>query len=969
MSTQGSITALRANPTTPPFSDDQQWITAYMTIHMMSAPSYRVAYLLWFFVAFVFLVTSCAHQFAFRRNFLGAHWSKLTLRRITWRKDRSFRQEGHVRPRPLLLPSNTQLLSILCLFAVALVLSFVGPDYVAPQVGLFSFVNNSPVANVKRAYDSSQFFQYQPQYTIPKAWWTVGGRTGIITFALLPLCIIFALKSPPFALFSIPFTTQLHFDKLTYAHRWSGRLIWLVAAFHVAAWSVQLAKDSRSTTHTSAYTYAWHYPKFIYGWVAFGLLTLIISLSIRPIRHSHYETFYFLHVLFIPLMLVTSALHHPPLQSWAYAALGIWICERLWRVTWWLHINGYYGGITTTQVPKTDPIRVQHHKYEAMEMKGLNLSFVPRHLPASSQSTSATLVNKISTVEELVSPPSTYLPPPGYAHAELLPGRTVRIKFVTPGYRPWSPGQHFLLSIPCVSKFKSHPFTTASICDEQSTADAGRALIFVIRSRTGWTKDLWDTVVNLTARGLYKPPGENLPRGSRLPSQGVVMRVLVDGPFGSVARTHWNSHSTVVIVAGGSGVSFGLSILEYLCLCLRGRHGTYLGGAHRVLGHSEFSVTRVRLIWLVREFGHIQWCASILRRCMASIAPPLLQVDIFVTNAAPSPALINRASMFQSQAMVQSQEAGESNASEVSKKSSSLDYPNDDEDEEYDDLIDLSYYTNDNLREADGEMVGGWEEEVDLTNFRGDDDTELPGEAQLSYRLRKEGILRRAKTRRRTMVGLEGRRNMTADSTDHGPDSSYLQGQEMLSIPQMVNFRSPSETGHKHSSRLLSHGKEIDISTVPMFSPWLSSPVSPTGPSFAAGSSLSNPDGLESPKSVDIRASLSFDPRSDASDVASLMRQKGIGARGEEVKLTFDPMEIHDVAAVAEYARPGRPKLDRLLADEVDKSKGSIIVACCGPTLLNAVMRKHVATQINPARVRRGDLRGSITIVLEDFEY
>jgi Ferric reductase like transmembrane component len=269
LTSQVSVTALTANPTPPPFPDDQKWITAYMDIHAMSPNSSRVAYLLWFFVAAVFLVASCARQLRVGGSFLGACWSKWATRRLTWRKHRAvaLAREGRLHRQPLPLPPNAQLLSLLCLFVVALVLSFVGPDYIAPQVGLFSFVNNSPVANAKRtSYEPSQFNQYQPQYTIPKAWWTVGGRTGIIAFALLPLCVLFALKSPPFALFSIPFTTQLHFDKLFYIHRWSGRLIWLVTALHVAAWSVQLAKD-RSMTNKTAYTYAWHYEKFINGWI------------------------------------------------------------------------------------------------------------------------------------------------------------------------------------------------------------------------------------------------------------------------------------------------------------------------------------------------------------------------------------------------------------------------------------------------------------------------------------------------------------------------------------------------------------------------------------------------------------------------------------------------------------------------------------------------------------------------------
>jgi len=72
---------------------------------------------------------------------------------------------------------------------------------------------------------------------------------------------------------------------------------------------------------------------------------------------------------------------------------------------------------------------------------------------------------------------------------------------------------------------------------------------------------------------------------------------------------------------------------------------------------------------------------------------------------------------------------------------------------------------------------------------------------------------------------------------------------------------------------------------------------------------------------------------------------------------------------MAEFARPGRPKLDMILQDEVRNAHGALVVACCGPTTLNAVVRKIVAAQINPGRIRRGDLTGSISLVAEDFEY
>ena len=79
--------------------------------------------------------------------------------------------------------------------------------------------------------------------------------------------------------------------------------------------------------------------------------------------------------------------------------------------------------------------------------------------------------------------------------------------------------------------------------------------------------------------------------------------MYVDGPFGSSSRARWGSHSTVLLVAGGSGVSFGISVLEYVCLCIAGRDGEQLGGRSSGWGRRGFLTTRVRFVWLVREFG------------------------------------------------------------------------------------------------------------------------------------------------------------------------------------------------------------------------------------------------------------------------------------------------------------------------------------------------------------------------------
>jgi len=330
----------------------------------------------------------------------------------------------------------------------------------------------------------------------------------------------------------------------------------------------------------------------------------LIVLSVRPFRYNYYETFYALHVLLVPVMLLTAAMHHPSVGWWAYSALIIWIAERAWRGTWWFYINGVFK----KKIPNTPPREKSLFTPQSTRSSLTPISLKTGSLLLETRSEyqeiddDVPLVPKHSRVptrvETLMSPPSTYIPPPGYAHAEIMPGKTIRLSVLTPECRTWAPGQHFLLSIPSINKFTSHPFTVASVCDQQTSNPAGRTLVFFVRAKAGWTKTLWDTVVALSVRDKFHCDGEEPPEGTYPPNRGVLLRTFVEGPFGSTARTDWIEHSSVLIVAGGSGVSFGLSVLVYLCLCMSGRDSRYLGGPAKPFSR----VSRVRFVWLAREF-------------------------------------------------------------------------------------------------------------------------------------------------------------------------------------------------------------------------------------------------------------------------------------------------------------------------------------------------------------------------------
>ncbi|CAL1704471.1 unnamed protein product [Somion occarium] len=990
------MSGLSPNPPTPILLNDLQWLTAYLTVHSLSDASKVYSYILWIAIGVILLVYSIVHRLGLKGGYIGALWSKWALRRRTWRKKHALamavkKREPHKQPKSL--PSNAQILSLTALVVGSLALAYIGPDYLAPGTQIWN-VGKAPSAKRATTYDPALFLPFQAKYTIPKAWWSTAARTGQIAFALFPLCILLALKTPPFAVFSISFLTDIHFDKLSFLHRWCGMLIWFITTLHVISWSVQLSQDQRKGR--VLYTYAWQYQKFIFGWTAYGILTLIMICSIPPIRKRHYEMFYFLHILLIPPTLVLAALHHPPVWWWCWGALAGWAAERLYRFFWFLHTNGAFGGVQYSQKPaklqKKSSFKRSKSQSEVLQMHTLNVGDANSgHDPAQKQSIP---YPSASSVHRIVIHDEGYVPPPGFVHAELLPGRTVRLRIVPRGFVSWAPGQHFLINIPAVAWCTTHPFTAASICDAATTTDAGREILFLVRAKKGWTKHLWDTVAIMGAHNHKLPLGESIPANARLPPRGVLMRGFVDGPFGSSTRASWGTYPSVLLVAGGSGVSFTLSVLQYLCLCIAGRDGRELGARSGGWGKPNFKTTRVRFVWLIREFGHIQWCASALRKCLAILPSPELQIDIFVTNMKPaqriprSPQVLDQkiqdiddegeleppSPQFARESQYGRPDKHRSRSPSVSSIESEDSVHND---------VDLSYYEGGYNEQEDGEL-GHEEHALDLTNFDGDDDTELPGEAQLNLSVKQEGKRRRSYLRRAS-VAFVAKQDLDKRSTaiyeySHSPSAVHL-----LDPPRPTSLPPPSLQPITEHIRLGSSSRisrDMDYLRSPGSSTDVQTPTSAVGllandrhPSLPYSSAWSPPSPQESPQLSHLGSATFTHPLanrptsmlsavttawSDSHSLAALVSQASLK---DQIRLELDDGELADIGVVAERARPGKPRLDRILADEVQRSQG------CGPTSLNALMRKSIAAQIDPARIRRGDMRGHIALVAEDFEY
>lgn len=145
----------------------------------------------------------------------------------------------------------------------------------------------------------------------------------------------------------------------------------------------------------------------------------------------------------------------------------------------------------------------------------------------------------IYTLCFLYSQCKTYLEH-GLKHkASLIPETSRTLKVTIDTKMTWAPGQHvFIRFLTCgVHAFTAHPFT---ICSVPQTGQKNQ-LVFYVKQRGGLTGRLISMA--------QKNPGVSIP-------------VLLDGPYGGIPDHHLDSFDKSLVIGGGAGAGFTLSMLE-----------------------------------------------------------------------------------------------------------------------------------------------------------------------------------------------------------------------------------------------------------------------------------------------------------------------------------------------------------------------------------------------------------------------
>ncbi|KAJ6471914.1 iron reductase [Mycena sanguinolenta] len=203
----------------------------------------------------------------------------------------------------------------------------------------------------------------------------------------------------------------------------------------------------------------------------------------------------------------------------------------------------------------------------------------------------------------------------------------LRIHVDSPLYFRWRPGQTAYLTICGVyptSITEPHPFTIANVPQDNQdgslpsdegisekesdgdVSDASRRLMFILRVHEGFTKRLLKSVLATpdSSSGVSKS-----------------FKAFVDGPYSSPPVVR--GFETVVLICGGSGVSFVLPLFLDLVQAAR------------------FSANprcqRIVFVWAIRDPDQINWIADTVAHALSSISSnehaPTIDIMLHVTTA------------------------------------------------------------------------------------------------------------------------------------------------------------------------------------------------------------------------------------------------------------------------------------------------------------------------------------------------
>ncbi|KAG8900749.1 hypothetical protein FRC01_010032, partial [Tulasnella sp. 417] len=348
-------------------------------------------------------------------------------------------------------------------------------------------------------------------------------RSGWLVIVQTPLVVSLGSKNS-----LVGFFLGRGYEKINLFHRWMGTLMFVASLYHVIGyiilWIRRNVEARQSATHLDA-------------WAAFAGFSLIAVFSLPVFRRSSYRLFLHAHWVGYVTYLIAICYHVEEALYWVLATFFVLGLDYICRL-----FKSHYTTVTLTPLPDLQATRIE----------------VP-HLT-----------------------------------------------------RGWKAGQHvrvraFTFKLGWFAVAEAHPFTIASVSETRN----GQGVVLYVKSAGDWTKKLYEVasdsgkselekgkvLLNSRLASLETLGGEELKEGQvpafdryaagekgigvfatgATPAAGIstrtlvgfgsgtTMKMVVEGPYGGpCGHMMRSSFTSSLVVVGGSGIAYGLSVVEEL---------------------------------------------------------------------------------------------------------------------------------------------------------------------------------------------------------------------------------------------------------------------------------------------------------------------------------------------------------------------------------------------------------------------
>ncbi|GAA5836180.1 hypothetical protein JCM3766R1_001987 [Sporobolomyces carnicolor] len=363
-------------------------------------------------------------------------------------------------------------------------------------------------------------------------------RCGRVAVANFPVLFCFAGRNN-----IISTLTGVSYQELRFYHILIGGITFLESFIHTFAYLGHYLRYQTAEALHEEYTELY----FKMGIVALVFMLTNCVFGLKWIRRRSYEIFLTLHIIGAALVLAGSWYHRPIMVNWVYAAVAVWVFERLVRLA--LHVSSV-----------------------------VNSRFIAR--------------------KPLIE-----------ARASLVEG-AIKLTVPFPGGN-WIAGQHAYLTFWGTQLLRSpwyfgqpHPFSISNV--PNPAEEDAQELRFVLRVHKGITKAIARHVES-KCRATGKDE--------------VSITVGLEGPHGWATDT--DDFDSVLLIAGGSGITHPLSILSDIC---------------RKVSENPVRQPRVKLVWAIHRLAQTEWIRETIESAHSLAKQSSLELitEVYVTRTVDS---------------------------------------------------------------------------------------------------------------------------------------------------------------------------------------------------------------------------------------------------------------------------------------------------------------------------------------------